>query len=116
MCCRQSAGELVEKNGKFFKRFYGMSSAVAMQKYAGGVAEYRASEGKCVEVPFRGDVDGTITDILGGVRSTCTCVVGRVHGVWRCAWRACVRARRVRAWRARAGVLILPPPLVLLLS
>ena len=71
----QSGGELVvTPDGRKFKRFYGMSSAVAMKKYAGGVATYRASEGKCVEVPFRGDVDGTITEILGGVRSTCTYV------------------------------------------
>lgn len=35
---------------------------------------FRASEGKTVEVPFRGDVDETIRDILGGIRSTCTYV------------------------------------------
>lgn len=39
-------------------------------KYAGGVANYRASEGKIVEVPFKGDVENTIIDILGGIRST----------------------------------------------
>lgn len=70
----ESGGEVVEKDGKFFKRFYGMSSAVAMKKYVGGVAKYRASEGKCVEVPYRGHVSGTVTEILGGVRSTCTYV------------------------------------------
>ena len=30
-----------------------MSSATAMTKHKGGVAEYRASEGKTVEVPYR---------------------------------------------------------------
>ena len=35
---------------------------------------HRASEGKTVEVEFRGDVNRTIQDILGGVRSTCTYV------------------------------------------
>lgn len=34
----------------------------------------RASEGKTVEVPFKGDVEHTIRDILGGIRSTCTYV------------------------------------------
>lgn len=34
----------------------------------------RASEGKTVEVPYRGDVENTILDILGGLRSTCTYV------------------------------------------
>ena len=33
---------------------------------------YRASEGKTVEVPYRGDVNATILDVLGGIRSACT--------------------------------------------
>jgi len=70
----ESGGELVEKDGKMYKQFYGMSSAVAMQKHVGGVAEYRASEGKAVQVSYRGKVEDTILDILGGVRSTCTYV------------------------------------------
>lgn len=70
----QSGGELIIKDGKQFKRFYGMSSQEAMVKHSGGVAEYRASEGKSVDVPFRGDINNTISEILGGVRSTCTYV------------------------------------------
>lgn len=37
----QCAGEIIEKNGKKVKLFYGMSSDTAMKKHAGGVAEYR---------------------------------------------------------------------------
>lgn len=37
----ESGGEVFEKNGKKVKLFYGMSSATAMQRYHGGVAEYR---------------------------------------------------------------------------
>lgn len=70
----ESGGELIERNGKSYKQFYGMSSATAMEKHVGGVADYRASEGKTVEVPYRGDVDTTVKDILGGIRSTCTYV------------------------------------------
>lgn len=70
----ESGGQLVERNGRQFKLFYGMSSSTAMEKHAGGVAEYRASEGKTVEVPYRGPVAETVKDILGGVRSTCTYV------------------------------------------
>ncbi|XP_067595646.1 GMP reductase 2 isoform X2 [Pseudorca crassidens] len=70
----ESGGELIERDGKKYKLFYGMSSEMAMKKYAGGVAEYRASEGKTVEMPFKGDVEHTIRDILGGIRSTCTYV------------------------------------------
>lgn len=70
----ESGGELIEINGEKFKQFYGMSSTTAMEKHVGGVAEYRASEGKTVQVPFRGDVEVTLKDILGGLRSTCTYV------------------------------------------
>lgn len=52
--------------------FYGMSSDTAMKKYSGGVAAYRASEGKTVEVAYRGPVDGTMQEIMGGVRSMMT--------------------------------------------
>ncbi|GAP42336.1 guanosine monophosphate reductase, eukaryotic [Lentimicrobium saccharophilum] len=70
----ESGGELIEKDGKKFRMFYGMSSATAMEKHVGGVADYRASEGKTVEVPYRGKVENTVQDILGGLRSTCTYV------------------------------------------
>ncbi|WP_257279993.1 MULTISPECIES: GMP reductase [unclassified Endozoicomonas] len=70
----ESAGEEVEEDGKKFKLFYGMSSETAMDKHSGGVANYRASEGKTVKVPYRGPVENTVQDILGGVRSTCTYV------------------------------------------
>ena len=73
----ESGGEVVERNGERFMLFYGMSSDTAMQKHAGGVADYRASEGKTVHVPFRGPVEETLKDILGGVRSTCTYVGAR---------------------------------------
>jgi GMP reductase len=49
-----------------------MSSQTAMKKYAGGVAAYRASEGKVVETPYRGAVENTMGEILGGVRSMMT--------------------------------------------
>merc|ERR1712166_1382067 len=70
----ECAGEIIEENGAYFKAFYGMSSDTAMKKHAGGVAEYRSSEGKTVKVPYRGPMDETIRDILGGVRSACTYV------------------------------------------
>ncbi|KAK6025835.1 putative GMP reductase [Ostertagia ostertagi] len=48
------------------------SSDTAMHKHHGSVAEYRASEGKTITIPYRGDVNNTIQDILGGIRSACT--------------------------------------------
>lgn len=70
----ESDGEIIHRNGKKMKLFYGMSSATAMNKHSGGVAEYRASEGKTVEVPYKGEVIDTVLDILGGLRSACTYV------------------------------------------
>ncbi|MGY2574329.1 GMP reductase [Vibrio sp. C8] len=70
----EADGELVEKNGETYMKFYGMSSKSAMDKHSGGVAGYRAAEGKTVLIPFRGPVENTIQDVLGGVRSTCTYV------------------------------------------
>ena len=68
------ARDLLERDDRQYKLFYGMSSATAMTKHAGGVATYRASEGKTVEVPYRGPIAETVKDILGGVRSACTYV------------------------------------------
>ena len=52
--------------------FYGMSSETAMKKHFGGVAGYRAAEGKSVETPYRGPVENTLGEIMGGVRSMMT--------------------------------------------
>jgi len=70
----ECAGTVMEENGRKVMRFYGMSSAEAMHRHHGSVAEYRASEGRSVNVPWRGPVKETVKDILGGIRSTCTYV------------------------------------------
>lgn len=54
--------------------FYGMSSKAANEKHFGGLKEYRSAEGKVVDIPYKGDVEHTVLDILGGIRSTCTYV------------------------------------------
>ena len=61
-------------NKKQFVKFYGMSSDTAMNKHHGGIANYRSSEGRTVEVPYRGPVNSTVLDLLGGLRSACTYV------------------------------------------
>lgn len=53
-------------------KFYGMSSEDAMNKHYNGKANYRASEGKTVYVDYKGPVENTVIDILGGLRSACT--------------------------------------------
>lgn len=67
-------GTLIEQEGEPFMLYYGMSSESAMKRHSGGVADYRAAEGKTVKLPFRGPVEGTVKDILGGLRSACTYV------------------------------------------
>ena len=54
-------------------KFYGMASESAMSKH-GNHNEYRGTEGKTVEVKYRGKADDTVKDILSGIRSACTYV------------------------------------------
>ncbi len=70
----EGGGSIISKDDKKFVEFYGMSSDTAMEKHHGGVAEYRSSEGRTVQIPYKGPVKDTILDILGGLRSTCTYV------------------------------------------
>ena len=53
-------------------QFYGMSSEKANEKHFGGLNNYRAAEGKVVEVSYKGKVTNTVQEILGGIRSACT--------------------------------------------
>jgi len=82
----ETPGDVIEENGKQFKLYYGMSSDTAMNKHHGGVAKYRSSEGKTVKVPYKGSIDNTVLNILGGVRSTCTYIgASRVKDIHKCA-------------------------------
>ncbi|MEZ0224777.1 MAG: GMP reductase [Alphaproteobacteria bacterium] len=74
-CMTKDQLDSLSKNGGGgLVEYYGMSSKVAMDRYSGGVAPHRASEGRVVQVEYKGDVKGTIQDILGGLRSACTYV------------------------------------------
>ncbi len=57
---------------KKFVSFYGMSSLAANVKHFGGLKEYRSSEGREVQVPYRGQIANTVQNMLGGIRSSCT--------------------------------------------
>lgn len=67
-------GEIIEEDGKKFKEFYGMSSKTSMEKYHGGMSSYRTSEGRTCKVPYKGPVENTILNYLGGLRSAMTYV------------------------------------------
>jgi GMP reductase len=75
----QNPGEVIEKiipghpnDLKKFKRFYGMSSKRAMETHYGKMEKYRSSEGRELIIPYKGDLNNTVLDYLGGIRSTCT--------------------------------------------
>ena len=71
----ECGGEWLEKEGRRLgMKFYGMSSRTAMDKYAGGLRDYRACEGREVVVPPKGAVKDTIQEITGGIRSACAYV------------------------------------------
>lgn len=81
----QSGGETVLENGVLYKLIYGMSSTTAMNKYHGGVASHRSSEGKTVQVKHRGDVSNFILDLLGSLRSTMTYInAKRIKDIPKC--------------------------------
>ena len=71
----EGGGEVISDDG-YNPRviFYGMSSDTAMEKHHGGVANYRSSEGRTVQIKYKGAVKDTVLDLLGGLRSACTYV------------------------------------------
>ncbi|MGV8162113.1 MAG: GMP reductase [Candidatus Nanoarchaeia archaeon] len=73
----ESGGNLIEKNGKKYKQYYGMSSFEAQKKYYGEIPKHRASEGRYTEIPYKGDVDEFVQEILGSLRSTATYIGAR---------------------------------------
>ena len=70
----EGGGKKIKKNGSQFIEFYGSSSDTALDKHYGGLADYRSSEGKKVQLKYRGKINDTVLNILGGVRSSCTYV------------------------------------------
>ena len=57
--------------------FYGMSSDRAREVHGKRKDGYRGNEGRLISLPYRGPVQHTVEDILGGVRSACTYIGAR---------------------------------------
>ena len=57
---------------KYFKQYYGMSSEYANNKFAGGMCNYKTSEGRELLIPYTGSIDKILQDINGGIASCCT--------------------------------------------
>jgi len=70
----EGGGKIIKSNGCKYIEFYGSSSDTANKKHYGGLSDYRSSEGRSVKLKYRGKIKDTISNILGGVRSSCTYV------------------------------------------
>ncbi len=70
----EGGGKVIKSNGSKYIEFYGSSSDTANKKHYGGLSDYRSSEGRTVKIKYRGRLKDTISNILGGVRSSCTYV------------------------------------------
>ena len=70
----EGKGKIIKNNGSKYIEFYGSSSLTANKKHYGGLSNYRSSEGRIVRVKYRGKIKDTISNILGGIRSSCTYV------------------------------------------
>lgn len=68
----ENPGDVIEENSQKYKLFHGMSSKKAMETHYGKMAEYRSSEGRELKIKYKGPIVNTVTDYLGGLRSTCT--------------------------------------------
>jgi GMP reductase len=68
----QSGGKTVEKNGKFYKEYFGSSSNKAMIEHYGKKDAHRASEGRYTLIPHKGDLHDFVQDLMGALRSTAT--------------------------------------------
>ena len=71
---------------KKYKLYYGMSSTLANNKFAGGMKDYKASEGREVLIPYTGNLDAILQNIKGGIASACTYIgASKVKDMSKCA-------------------------------
>lgn len=68
----QSGGKTIEKDGKLYKEYFGSSSNKAMIEHYGKKDAHRASEGRYILLPHKGDLHAFVQDMLGALRSTAT--------------------------------------------
>lgn len=73
----ESGGETIEKDGKKFKEYFGSSSNKALGEFYGKKETHRASEGRYVLIPYKGQIGGFIQDLFGSLRSTGTYIGAR---------------------------------------
>ena len=75
MLAGHDESEMPVVDGKI--EFYGMSSDRAREVHGKRKDGYRGNEGRLTSLPYRGPVEETVQDILGGVRSSATYIGAR---------------------------------------
>jgi GMP reductase len=73
----ESGGELIEKDGKKYKEYFGSSSNKALQTFYGKKDNHRASEGREILMPYKGSIEPFLQDLFGALRSTGTYIGAR---------------------------------------
>lgn len=68
----ENPGSIIEENGNKYKLFYGMSSQYAMENNYNTQKNYRSSEGRVLKIKYKGPLNKTVENYLGGIRSACT--------------------------------------------
>jgi len=91
----ENSGAITENKitGEKTVEFYGMASSTALDKYYSDKKgkDYKASEGKLVKIPYKGALEDTLLDLLGGVRSTCTYIgAKKIKDISKCTTFVCV--------------------------
>lgn len=87
----QNPGDVIMDGEKAYKTFYGMSSHKAQEMHYGKINNYRSSEGRVLKIPYKGDLNDTVNDYLGGLRSTCTYIgASTIKQVPKCTTFVCV--------------------------
>ena len=72
----ENPGDIIEDEitKEKYKFFYGMSSMYAMKNNYSSTnnIDYRSSEGREIKIKYKGPLENTLKNYLGGLRSTCT--------------------------------------------
>lgn len=74
---KESGGDIVEFEGKLYKEYFGSSSNKAMINFYGQKDNHRASEGRDLLIPYKGEIGDFLQDLFGSLRSCGTYIGAR---------------------------------------
>lgn len=65
----ETPGDIMDLNGAKYKEYYGMSSSTAQERHKNGKRRGIAAEGLDKLLPYKGNTEDILQELLGGVRS-----------------------------------------------